>query len=296
MLMSTNFEILSENPLWTYDEKNQPIMIQNTYNTMEVIKFYPLGKEKGFNVDIPIEDPITTFFPYGTFFFKTEKECMRFASCMNTLEGQQTLLENAFSASRQNKSIVKMKCDLDDIEKINTGLYSISEFDELISDSTCLMCYMCYIDDENKIRKIKQTDEVLDKYIRDYCKMCDLITNRDFTWERLVFEVYKENEYLYINHLFINADIFDTPSDIYLCSRIMNYPICATPNNAKIIQILTDYNCVTKSMDDMQRSIRIMKEHEAEKERKKKLAKNILEVCAKTACKQIIINGIKVLF
>ncbi len=121
MLMFTNFDVLSENPLWTYDENNEPVMVQNTYNTMEVIKYYPLGRERKFNIDIPIEDPITPFFPYGTFFFKTENECKRFASCVDTLEGQQTLLENAFSASKQNKSIVKMKCDLEDIEKINTG-------------------------------------------------------------------------------------------------------------------------------------------------------------------------------
>ncbi len=159
------------------------------------------------------------------------------------------------------------------------------------------MDMMCYIDDENKIRKIKQTDEVLDKYIRDYCKMHDLITNRDFTWERLVFEVYKENENLYINHLFIKSEIIDVLSDIYLCSRIMNYPICATRNQAKSIQILNDCDCpVTKTMGDMQRNISIIKEYEAEKERKRKLRMKILKMCAETAWKQIIINGIKVLF
>lgn len=299
MQLWDRFEVLSKDPLWTFGWNNEPVLIQNTFNNLEIIKCYPYGREYKYCVEIPIEDPITPFFPYGTFFFKTESQCAKYKDYVNTLEGQQTLLENAFSASRNNKIITKFKLDPCDDEEIENGIYSIKDFDELLSDSTILNRYLCYVDcEENEIRKINPANTTLEKYLRDYCKMFDLVKNRNFVWERLVFEIYKEDGNLYINHLFLQSDISKIMSDVFVCTRIMNYPICPTELDARRVRILNQFDApITKIMDDAQRSIVSDKKYIAEKERKRRLINKILKMCAETLWnhKGTIISGLKTL-
>lgn len=292
MLLGTDFEVLSEYPLWTYDEKNKPVLIQNTFDNINVIRYWPMGKKNNHFYDIPIEKPITVFMPFGTFFFSTQEECARFAKRIDTQEGKQTVLENSFESSRKNKTIVKMKCKDD----IKNGIYSVKALDDLICDYDLFQ--LRYINENNEIEEVHNitNENVIGKYIGEYMNMYNFTERHNLKYERVLFELYKEGNSLYINHIFISAGSFYACTDILLNSRIMNYPICSSPSYAKSLQITLNYGGYgAMSMQSSQQMLSNIKDAKARKERKRKLAIDIAKMCGDFAWKhkQEIFMGIK---
>lgn len=292
MIIGTNFEVLSEKPLWTYDEENKPVLIKNTYDNIEVIRYYPMGKENYHYYDIPIEDPITVFMPFGIFFFKTKEFCEMFSKQIDTPEGKQTVLENSFESSRHNKNIVKLTCR----HEIPNGIYSLKELDDiLIADD---LFNLRFIDENNNVREILQANNTINEYIREYMKMFIFTERHNLQYERVLFELYSENDKLYINHIFINCGSYYTFNRILLNSRIMNYPICETPISANYVKICLDSNAYNGiHMQSEQDSMTSLKEAQERKERNKELVKKIAKMCGEFAWehKQEIFMGIKAL-
>lgn len=287
MLIGSDFEVLSEYPLWTYGEDNSPVLVQNIYDNIEVIRYWPHGKEyQNKYFDIPIEDPITFFAPFGTFFFKKQEECARYGKFIESEEGKMTVLENSYGSSRRNKHIVKMKCDKEDFDKIQNGLYSISEFDNILDELSELDKKLLYIDEEHEINKIQQADDILRKYIRDYLKMFSFEERHDFINERLIFEVYKEKRFLYINHIFMKDSCMLTPQSIILCSRINNYPICYGSSRANEIKTtLEKGGHIGMLISYGQNMLCTAKRNKNRKERNKKLVRTIATECGEFAWK-----------
>lgn len=278
MILGTDFEVLSEYPLWTYDENDKPVLIQNTYDNINVIRYWPMGKKNHHFYDIPIEEPITAFMPFGTFFFKTQEECARFGKLIDSQEGKQTVLENSYECSRKNKHIVKMNCR----DEIPNGIYSAKVLDDIIIADE--LFNLRYVDEECKIKEIMQANETINKYIKEYMTMFAFTERHNLQYERVLFELYKEGNKLYINHVFISCGSYFTNNDILLHSRIMNYPICVAPNCAKTVQIvLTNGGFNALSMQERQISLKNIKDVKARKERHKHLAKNIAKMCGEYA-------------
>lgn len=290
MLLGTDFEVLSEYPLWTYGEDNKPVLILNTFDDINVIRYWPMGKKNHHFYDIPIEKPITVFMPFGTFFFTTQEECARFAKQIDTQEGKQTVLENSFESSRKNKTIVKMRCK----DEIKNGIYSVKALDDLICAYDLFQ--MRYINENNGIEEVRNvtSENIIGKYIGEYMNMYNFTERHNLKFERVLFELYKEGNNLYINHIFISAGSYYAFTDILLNSRIMNYPICSSPLDANRLQITLKYGGYSAmSMQSSQQMLSNIKETKARKERRKKLAINIAKFAWKH--KHEIIMGIKTL-
>lgn len=226
-------EILSKEPLWTFDENYNPVLFPNTYDTIEVIRCYPdIERTSGWYIDIPIENNITILSPYGTFFFKKKETCMLYCETIGSELGKQTLLENAFEDSKHNKNIEKFKYN----EKypVKNGLYIIKNFDD-IRYTNGSFGNTCYLDENIDVKDFEYTDENSDYYLKKYIKMIDIEILHNLKEERIIFEIYVENETVYINHLFIHCfgDIAPARTNILLYTRILNYPIVESKFSAE---------------------------------------------------------------
>lgn len=215
-----NYELLSTNPLWILDDDNEPQVIKNKYDNLEVIRVYDNTNSEFNHYDYPIE-PLVTYIPeIGEIFFKTQNDALRHSSLMSSESGILTLLDNGFEQSRHNKAIDEFK----KLKPVENGLYVIPEFDEaLVIPSSEWINTICYLS-ENGVESVKNADENINFYLHKYLNMIDIETRHNLENERLVFEIYTEMDKVYINHFFVKYH--NCPSGPFYITRIMNYIVC----------------------------------------------------------------------
>ena len=226
MKIPNGFDLLSMNPLWVIDDNGEITMIQNICDSENVIRVWDVGhyRDGKHYIDYPIEKSIMYIPKLGTIFFSTSEEAVRSASLTTSESGWQCLIDNAMEMSKHNKSIV----EFDEYEKIENGIYSVSEFDECISSNW--LNKIRYLDENLVIRKIKKSTEKTNFYIKKYISMFDFETRHDFEHERVLFEIYSEEGKVYINHIMVNS--CNEPNDVFYYTRILNYPLFSSKKSA----------------------------------------------------------------
>ena len=123
ILFKQNFELLSKKPMWTFGENNEPIMVENIYDDLEVIRIYrsDIGIPDKY-YDIPIEK-ITLVMELGTFFFKSKRDCEKFSKLATSDQGRLCILENSFECAKRNNCITKFKEE----KPVKDGMYVIKD-------------------------------------------------------------------------------------------------------------------------------------------------------------------------
>ena len=269
ILFKQNFELLSKKPMWTFGEDNEPIMVENIYDDLEVIRIYRsnIGIPDKY-YDIPIEK-ITMVMELGTFFFKTKRDCKKFSKLAASDQGRLCILENSFECAKRNNYIIKFKEE----KPVKDGLYVIKDFENALF-SFCEIKDLVYINDHNEICNFEIADEVVEDYLIKYISTIDISSRHDLHYERVIFEIYTENKKVYINHMYVR-DVGITKKEIFFFSRILNYPILGT-REAKIFLINNDINEYIDNKQKEQIDLRIFEE---ERERKRNLKATIINLC-----------------
>lgn len=269
-LYTRNFEVLSKNPLWTFGQDNEPELVQNIYDDIEVIRIYRYGMNSDKYYDIPIER-ITPVIEFGTFFFTSKEDCEKFKKHASSDVGRVCILENSFECSKRSKNITRFK-ENEDIP-IENGIYVIKDFESSLF-SFCEITDLVYIDENYEICDFKVADEDVEDYLVKYVKTIDAESRHSLNYERMIFEIYSEDGYVYINHFYIH-DVGLTKRGLFFYTRILNYPIIGK-REAELFLIKCDINQYIDSKQEEQIEMQLSDE---EKERKKKLRMKIMTLC-----------------
>lgn len=269
-----NYQLLSTHPLWILDDENHPVVVQNKYDNLEMIRVYDNGNTGKYNYcDYPIE-PLITYVPeLGVLFFKTYEDAIRYASLMSDKSGVLTIFENGFEASRHNKVIV----EFDEHKKVKNGVYTIAEYDDALIIPDYEWIHDIHYISEKGVEKVKHSDENINFYLHKYMNMIDIETRHNLENERLFFEVYSECGKVYINHFFIRYH--QQPVIPFYFTRIMNYVICSSKSQADAIKSKTKNGGwdITTDMFHIQSSIESHLNDQARKEARKEICKKVIQ-------------------
>ena len=230
-------KILSDKPLYKYKASEAAIeRIENEYSDKKVIRYEDFN---GDYYDVPIEKNLTIDHRSGDIFFESLQIAETFRHSIAAIEngGTQTLLENFCELSKRNEGILEFT----EFGKVESGLYSIPGLDSCIPADSWVHDVI-YLDENNNIRKIKSPTPELDEYIVKYMRMYNL-ERYDSNYERIIFEVYSELGFVYINH-FTVQDCVEPNGPIYT-SRINNYVCFGNVISAKRYRRLLDAGAIT---------------------------------------------------
>ena len=186
--------ILNDKPLYKYNAAEAAIeRIENEYSDKKVIRYEDLD---GDYYDVPIEKNLTIDHRSGDIFFESLQIAETFRHSIAVIEngGTQTLLENFCELSKRNEGILEFS----EFGKVENGLYSVAGLDECIPADSWVHDVI-YLDENKNIRKIKRPTSELDEYIVKYMRMYNL-DRYNANYERIIFEVYSEMGFVYINH------------------------------------------------------------------------------------------------
>ena len=220
MIVSDNFQVLSEHTLWVIDENNEPMRCQNTYNNLELIR---VTFSNNSYRDYPIEDDVTIVPPLGLIFFKKEEDAARFSQVIDTTEGLEIIISNSESSSRRSNLNEQFK------HTMKEGVYCIPYFDDSLCEHSWLR-EIRWLNSNMEIKKPIPAEEKDKDIFVNYSAMHDCETNTDFSRERLLFEVVCENGITYINHFKIRQS--QTSSDPLYFTRNLQFPIFNSKENA----------------------------------------------------------------
>lgn len=266
-----HYEVLSENPIWIINENDEVEMVPNIYSDMEVIRYYLGGDPDNGYIDTPIEDTITLAYSIGGFVFKTQEEANRYILSSKTEDGLMTILDNYIENMKRSSRIQKFK----EIDPVPNGLYVIPEFDECLNplDWTLQACALTL--DYQKKYVFRKTTQPVNEYLIRYLKMIDIEKHHDLGKERVLFEVYSEDGYVYITHYFLQCYML-FPC-LFFYTRIMNYPVFDSEIFARNYKIGSMGNPATKKnvMFYEQRYLRNQVAREAKREARRTMIKNI---------------------
>lgn len=284
LVRNINFEVLSKQPLYIIGENNKPMVVQNKYDYIEVIRCYQ-DDNCLLYFDIPIEK-ITIFFEQGLIFFKSKEDCIKLSKNINTNLGKQTLIENALEVSKKNKSITKFSLDAE--HPVDYGLYVIKDIDDccskIISSSE-----VCYIDENNEVKDFKIAGKNEDYYLKKYISMLNIEHRHNLKLERIIFEIYSENDKVYINHFYISDFGYRYSEPILFFSRIMGYPICTNKRLAKKFLKYQakegiNYGSIVEDAQEVTQYVKIKENIE---QRKIQLKNKIVSLCFKFVWDQV---------
>lgn len=218
MFESSNYTVFSRRPLYIVGDECTVKIVDNTYDDLEVIRVYYFGEDN--YRDTPIEPGITFVPDLGMFFYSSEGLARQNAITSETYGGRVCIMENCLEGSKKNKAIYKFK------EKegnhIEQGLYVIDSFDDELPETTWLK-NICYVNEKKEVCSPKKASDELNEYLRDYLLVNNIETRHDLEKERLIFEVFVEKEYVYINHFFVHISL--ESFDVFYFTRIMSYPV-----------------------------------------------------------------------
>jgi hypothetical protein len=230
-------KILNDKPLYKYNASEAAIeRIENEYSDKKVIRYEDFD---GDYYDIPIEKNLTIDHRSGDIFFESLQVAEAFRHSIAAIEngGTQTLLENFCELSKRNEGILEFS----EFGKVENGLYSVPGLDSCIPVDSWVHD-LIYLDENNNIRKIKRPTPELDEYIVKYMRMYSL-EKYDSNYERIIFEVYSEQGFVYINH-FTVQDCVEPHGPIYT-SRINNYVCFGNVISAKRYRRLLDAGAIS---------------------------------------------------
>lgn len=230
-------KILNDKPLYKYNASEAAIeRIENEYSDKKVIRYEDFD---GDYYDVPIEKNLTIDHRSGDIFFESLQVAEAFRHSIAAIEngGTQTLLENFCELSKRNEGILEFS----EFGKVENGLYSVPGLDSCIPADSWVRD-LIYLDENNNIRKIKRPTQELDEYIVKYMRMYSL-EKYDSNYERIIFEVYSEQGFVYINH-FTVQDCVEPHGPIYT-SRINNYVCFGNVISAKRYRRLLDAGAIT---------------------------------------------------
>lgn len=230
-------KILNDKPLYKYNASEAAIeRIENEYSDKKVIRYEDFD---GDYYDVPIEKNLTIDHRSGDIFFESLQVAEAFRHSIAAIEngGTQTLLENFCELSKRNEGILEFS----EFGKVENGLYSVPGLDSCIPADSWVHD-LIYLDENNNIRKIKRPTKELDEYIVKYMRMYSL-ERYDSNYERIIFEVYSEQGFVYINH-FTVQDCVEPHGPIYT-SRINNYVCFGNVISAKRYRRLLDAGAIS---------------------------------------------------
>lgn len=230
-------KILNDKPLYKYNASEAAIeRIENEYSDKKVIRYEDFD---GDYYDVPIEKNLTIDHRSGDIFFESLQVAEAFRHSIAAIEngGTQTLLENFCELSKRNEGILEFS----EFGKVENGLYSVPGLDSCIPADSWVHD-LIYLDENNNIRKIKRPTPELDEYIVKYMRMYSL-EKYDSNYERIIFEVYSEQGFVYINHLTVQ-DCVEPHGPIYT-SRINNYVCFGNVISAKRYRRLLDAGAIS---------------------------------------------------
>ena len=230
-------KILNDKPLYKYNAAEAAIeRIENEYSDKKVIRYEDLD---GDYYDVPIEKNLTIDHRSGDIFFESLQIAETFRHSIAVIEngGTQTLLENFCELSKRNEGILEFS----EFGKVENGLYSVAGLDECIPADSWVHDVI-YLDENKNIRKIKRPTSELDEYIVKYMRMYNL-DRYNANYERIIFEVYSEMGFVYINHFTIQ-DCVEPYGPIYT-SRVNNYVCFGNVISAKRYRRLLDAGAIT---------------------------------------------------
>lgn len=230
-------KILNDKPLYKYNASEAAIeRIENEYSDKKVIRYEDFD---GDYYDVPIEKNLTIDHRSGDIFFESLQVAEAFRHSIAAIEngGTQTLLENFCELSKRNEGILEFS----EFGKVENGLYSVPGLDSCIPADSWVH-ELIYLDENNNIRKIKRPTKELDEYIVKYMRMYSL-ERYDSNYERIIFEVYSEQGFVYINH-FTVQDCVEPHGPIYT-SRINNYVCFGNVISAKRYRRLLDAGAIS---------------------------------------------------
>lgn len=230
-------KILNDKPLYKYNASEAAIeRIENEYSDKKVVRYEDFD---GDYYDVPIEKNLTIDHRSGDIFFESLQVAEAFRHSIAAIEngGTQTLLENFCELSKRNEGILEFS----EFGKVENGLYSVPGLDSCIPADSWVHD-LIYLDENNNIRKIKRPTKELDEYIVKYMRMYSL-ERYDSNYERIIFEVYSEQGFVYINH-FTVQDCIEPHGPIYT-SRINNYVCFGNVISAKRYRRLLDAGAIS---------------------------------------------------
>lgn len=222
-MMLNNVEILTMDEWYYINDEGEVEELETSRSTLDVVRVY---KNNSY-LEVPLEHPITFIPGCGSFLFDSERVAERYQYSTTNQDGLMTILSNSLEGSRHNSPmIIEFN---EDVKLENNGLFCIPNFDELISEN-CWLRDIHYITNDNEIKTPIPTTEKEDYYIAKYLKMINFETKYDFNNYRVLFEIYHENDKVYVGIVLINYS--KESFDLLYITRMNEYRIYASKNAA----------------------------------------------------------------
>lgn len=222
-MMLNNVEILTMDEWYYIDDEGEVEKLETSKSTLDVVRVY---KNNSY-LEVPLEHPITFIPGCGSFLFDSERIAKRYQYSATNPYGLMTILSNSLEGSRHNSPmIIEFN---EDVKLENNGLFCIPNFDELISEK-CWLRDIHYINNDNEIKTPIPTTEKEDYYIAKYLKMINFENKYDFNNYRVLFEIYHENNKVYVGIVLINYS--KESFDLLYITRMNEYRIYASKNAA----------------------------------------------------------------
>ena len=222
-MMLNNVEILTMDEWYYIDDEGEVEKLETSKSTLDVVRVY---KNNSY-LEVPLEHPITFIPGCGSFLFDSERIAERYRYSATNTHGLMTILSNSLEGSRHNSPmIIEFN---EDVKLENNGLFCIPNFDELISEK-CWLRDIHYINNDNEIKTPIPTTEKEDYYITKYLKMINFENKYDFNNYRVLFEIYHENNKVYVGIVLINYS--KESFDLLYITRMNEYRIYSSKNAA----------------------------------------------------------------
>ena len=222
-MMLNNVEILTMDEWYYIDDQGEVEKLETSKSTLDVVRVY---KNNSY-LEVPLEHPITFIPGCGSFLFDSERIAERYRYSATNPYGLMTILSNSLEGSRHNSPmIIEFN---EDVKLENNGLFCIPNFDELISEK-CWLRDIHYINNDNEIKTPIPTTEKEDYYIAKYLKMINFENKYDFNNYRVLFEMYHENNKVYVGIVLINYS--KESFDLLYITRMNEYRIYSSKNAA----------------------------------------------------------------
>lgn len=218
--VSSLVTVYSRNPLYYINNKMEIEQLDNVYSDKEIVR---ININEIDHLDVKRGKTITLCPFIGMIFFDSIKDVNKFISIYQL--DVNCFIDNSKTFNRLKASNQSITIDNDDVGKIKSGIYSLSDMDNEITGKQ--LRRMCYITPSNKIERITQiseTDPLLAPYLGRYILLNKQLENFDCINNRLIFEIYEAGDRIYINHTFMNSTRVEYGKCLFY-TDILGYPM-----------------------------------------------------------------------
>lgn len=221
---TTSIQLFSRKPLWYINEEGEIGYIQNTYSDAEIVRVV----KNTHITNYPITEYLTVIPELDTILFEKQEYAITGLSMMEEFGNQDLLLQNSQQINMHSDCYSADGCN------VPSGLYSYSEFDNLI-DGSLNINELRYLNRDEKIKKIHSSseDQRLNEILTEYIRYEDVqVVHHNENSEKLIFDILCENNKVWIKHFWVVDNGVDIGPVPFMISPLNGFLMFTSKPNA----------------------------------------------------------------